>query len=301
MSATPADPGSGYWEGWNVDSSLAGWEPNTSRTNVSQVNSGGNPAGYLYTFGNVSESFDIGANSHLPSLTGNYDANKWIASFDLSFIEGVFDNAWLRFRYKSPSYNGWAAPIAKVFDSTWTSNWVVIDPDWTDIEARAAGWLPDNERSPGATPPPSFSETLSDVYSTEVRLSGEGYLRAGIDNFGLRIYVPIDIRPYWSPSKPNVFNLKKMSKKFWVAILSDKNFDALQVNPNSVRFGPGKAKPLTYRVKDANSDGFIDLVLKFKVKNVKFACGDTEASLIGKTYAEGQIQGIDSIKTKNCK
>ena len=52
------DQGSGYSEGWDVDGDLAGWEPNTGKTEIEQVNSGGNPGGYLSTSGDVGGSFD---------------------------------------------------------------------------------------------------------------------------------------------------------------------------------------------------------------------------------------------------
>ena len=71
------------------------------------------------------------------------------------------------------------------FDNEWTTFSIVFDPTWTDEEARSFGWIPDNERSPTAKPPPSWGATMSDVYTTEVRISGEGALVAGIDNFSL--------------------------------------------------------------------------------------------------------------------
>jgi len=49
-------------------------------------------------------------------------------------------------------------------------------PTWTDNEALAAGWIKESYS-------PSFRETLANVYTAEVRLSGEGFLEAGIDNY----------------------------------------------------------------------------------------------------------------------
>ncbi|MEA3413731.1 MAG: hypothetical protein U9R74_19700 [Pseudomonadota bacterium] len=58
--------------------------------------------------------------------------------------------------------------------------------------------------------------------------------------------VSIDIKPYRDPDKANVFDLRdqKSNNEFWVAILSGTGFDALQVDPGSVRFGRGWAESL---------------------------------------------------------
>jgi hypothetical protein len=67
----------------------------------------------------------------------------------------------------------------------WQRFSVSFNPSWTDAEARAAGWLQDSDISPSAIESPSFKETMQSVYSFEVRISGTGFLEAGIDNFAL--------------------------------------------------------------------------------------------------------------------
>ena len=52
---------------------------------------------------------------------------------------------------------------------------ILIIPDYSDNTAA----------NPGANPSRNRAFTMSGVYSTEVRLSGEGDLLAGIDNFSL--------------------------------------------------------------------------------------------------------------------
>lgn len=174
-----AVPVSGYSEGWNVSGDLAGWGPNTTQTNVAVVDAGGNPDGYLYSYGNVSGSFDIGANYRGPELTGDYSGNIWQMSFDLNFMRGNFDDAWLRFRYQDSSHNGWMYDLTDVFAlGFWDSYSVTFDSSWTDAEAMAMGWLQESTSA-------SFADTMADVYTTEIRLSGEGSLAAGIDNFQL--------------------------------------------------------------------------------------------------------------------
>jgi hypothetical protein len=86
-----------------------------------------------------------------------------------------------------------------------------------------------------------------------------------------------------------------------LAILSDAEIDALQVDPESVALGEGGASPDRYRVKDVNRDRMPDLMLRFRTPEVGFQCGDGEVELIGETYAGDSIIGSDSVKTVGCK
>jgi len=173
-----AVPVSGYSEDWDVSGDLAGWGQNTTQTNVAVVDVGGNPGGYLYSYGDVSGSFDIGANYSGTELTGDYSGNIWQVSFDLNFIRGNFDDAWLRYRYQDSSHNGWKYDLSDVFEPGWNSYSVTFDASWTDAQALAMGW----SQEPTS---PSFADTMGNVYTTEIRISGEGLLAAGIDNFQL--------------------------------------------------------------------------------------------------------------------
>ncbi len=111
--------------------------------------------------------------------------------------------------------------------------------------------------------------------------------------------VSIDIKP---GSDPNVieFDDDDDDDKIKVAILSSPIFDALQVDPASVQFGPAGAAPIRYRAKDTNRDGFQDLLLVFRIKDTGLACCDTEATLTGEKSTGGEIQGSDSLITEDC-
>jgi len=179
---------SGYLERWNVNGDTAGWEGNTIVSTVSQVNAGGNPGGYLNSVGTGSGTFDIGAVSHLSALTGSYTGQVWTAKFDVNYLRGNFDDAWLRFRFQDSSHNGWRFHLTDSFPSgAWQSYSVTFDPSWSDAQAIAAGWATDLADGSGSV---SFSETLSNVFTTEVRISGVGDVQAGIDNFNLVGEVP---------------------------------------------------------------------------------------------------------------
>jgi hypothetical protein len=88
--------------------------------------------------------------------------------------------------------------------------------------------------------------------------------------------------------------------RFWLAILSGENVDALQVDPRSVTLGAGEAAPDRYRVRDVNRDRAADLLLRFRTPAVGIACGDTMLELVGKTYAGDHIYGADAIRTIGC-
>jgi hypothetical protein len=87
-----------------------------------------------------------------------------------------------------------------------------------------------------------------------------------------------------------------------VAILSTSTFDATQVDPSSVKFGPAGAVVSHGHghTEDVNRDGRLDLVLDFRTPDTGILCGATSASLTGKTRAGQAFQGTASFKTRGC-
>lgn len=83
-----------------------------------------------------------------------------------------------------------------------------------------------------------------------------------------------------------------------VAILSDADFDATTVDPDTVQFGPAGAEYNHRRthVKDADDDGDLDLVMHFRTQNTGIQLGDTEACLTGATLDGTPILGCDSVR-----
>jgi hypothetical protein len=193
-----AGPQSGYQQGWNTSGDFGGWEPNTTVTSIAVVGTGGNPGGYLSSSGTAAGSFDIGVVTRIPQVTGDFRGSIWSASVDVKFVSGNFDSLWIRFRYKDSTENGWVVPLTASFPlGSWQSYTVILDPNWTDVEARARGWRTDSEVvSPGANPSQTWSTTMSNVYTMEVRISGEGLLQAGIDNVRLHVLTS----PFVTPS-----------------------------------------------------------------------------------------------------
>lgn len=111
------------------------------------------------------------------------------------------------------------------------------------------------------------------------------------------IPVAIDIKP---SSFPNSINPKSKGV-IPVAILTTDTFDATTVDPGSVRFGPAEASAFRHKIKDVDRDGDRDLLLHFRTREMGIKCGDTSASLTGKTTSGQDIEGSDSIKTVGCK
>jgi len=83
-----------------------------------------------------------------------------------------------------------------------------------------------------------------------------------------------------------------------VAILGSNTFDATQVNPVSLAFGPAGAAPAhNGHIEDVNDDGFPDLVTHYRTQETGIAAGDTNAILTGETFGGDTIFGSDNIST----
>jgi hypothetical protein len=113
------------------------------------------------------------------------------------------------------------------------------------------------------------------------------------------INISIDIKPR---SFPNSIN-PSAKGVITVAVLTTDDFDALQVDLGSVRFGPAEAERTHKQahVEDVDYDGDMDLVVHFRTQETGIQCGDTEATLTGETFDGQSFAGIDSIRTVNCK
>jgi hypothetical protein len=111
--------------------------------------------------------------------------------------------------------------------------------------------------------------------------------------------VAIDIKPY-----EQINNINPRSRGLLpVAVLTSGDFDALLVDPATVRFGPANAIDTHGRahVKDIDNDGDMDLVFHFETRETGISCGDTEATLTGQTWDGTLFSGTDSVNTIGCK
>ena len=121
-------------------------------------------------------------------------------------------------------------------------------------------------------------------------------MHAALWTLTLATEVVIDIRPRSEHNRVDPYSRRLLP----VAILTTADFDATTVNPWSVRFGPGEARAVGARIRDANDDGSSDLVLRFRIRRTGIQCGDTEATARGATFDGEAILGTDSIQTVGC-
>ncbi len=112
------------------------------------------------------------------------------------------------------------------------------------------------------------------------------------------IEVTIDIKP---GDEPTVMD-PRSEGMIPVAILSSPDFDATSVDPGSVRFGANgdDAAPVRSMTEDIDQDGDTDLMFLFRAPQTNIACGDTSASLTGKTRSVQAIAGSESFTTEGC-
>lgn len=177
---------SGYAETWGSgNGDLHGWFANTIGSGLNNPGFAGNPDGFLVTRVTGTSGFPIGAATDLPAATGDFSGALWTAKFDLTggFNADTISDIWLRFRFQDATFNGWKYRVDGAIDSSWKTYSVSFDPSWTDAQAMAHGWrtdLPTGFASVG------WSQTLSNVYTTEIRIAGSASdYRVGIDNFSL--------------------------------------------------------------------------------------------------------------------
>ena len=142
---------------------------------------------------------------------------------------------------------------------------------------------------------------FSDQNDTGYIVEDNGTLAANIcDQASFAIEVTIDIKPGSSPNSINPFS----SGVLPVAILTTDVFDALQVDITTMVFGPdGAGIPHQQgHVEDVDDDGDLDLIAFFRTQQTGIACGDTEATLGGETFAGDPVSGSDTINTvgKSC-
>ena len=176
-----AIPTSDNWDENAIFYCLHGWRQNTTSTIVSGVGFGGNPNGYLRSSSAPGNPFSvIGATNGDARYTGDYQApNIRQVDVDLNLLSGSITRIYLRFRYLDASHNGWLYEITNRLPiGVWTNFQIPFDPNWSDVDAIAAGWVQEATSA-------SFSETMQHVYTVEIRLYSTDVenTQLGIDNF----------------------------------------------------------------------------------------------------------------------
>ena len=122
-----------------------------------------------------------------------------------------------------------------------------------------------------------------------------------IQGLGLApVRVEIDIMPRTrrNPVHPKRWELVP------VAILGSPGFDVLNVDRTTLAFGPSGAAPSnakSWRARDVNGDGHVDLLTFFRARETGIVKGDSRACLSGATVSGTRFEGCDAVKTKRKK
>jgi hypothetical protein len=109
------------------------------------------------------------------------------------------------------------------------------------------------------------------------------------------IAVEIDIKPC---SDPNGIKLKAKGL-VPVAVLTDDNFDAMNVDPDTVYFAGAPLVKWTYEdvgYDCGEDDGDVDLLMFYKTQELNLSPDSTEADLDGYTIDGIPIEGVDMVK-----
>ena len=226
------------------------------------------------------------------------------------------------FNYQLVVYNDYRLTWGRVGSATGSVAGSVSDGEWRHIVAVYDGVAQEwrqyldgtlLSRLPG-TPGPEVGIGLYIAASGYCGLRFQGrvdeiyvYSRALSDGEVSSIYrcytnptisVDIDVKP---SSARNPLNMKSKGV-IPVAILSSTSFDAVAIDPNSVKFGPGDATEahMMGHVEDVNGDGLDDLMLHFDTQSTGITCDMDEVSLTGETFGGDAIEGSDTIDPFNC-
>lgn len=112
------------------------------------------------------------------------------------------------------------------------------------------------------------------------------------------LQVPIDVKPGDTPTTLE----RERGGHLPVAILSTAQFDALTVDPTTVRVGPTgtEAEPARTMRSDVNGDERVDLQLLVRMEDLQVTCATKVIKVTGKTMTGTDIEGSEVVTVDGC-
>ncbi len=167
----------------------------------------------------------------------------------------------------------------KVFDGlTWGSETSLVEEEpWTMLTDTLSSFCYMSDSKIGL----SFLIKNSSIY--EVR-----YVHLTFETE--KITIEIDVKP---GSSENVINMKSEGR-VPVAILSNDDFDASSVDPNTITFG--STSPEHYTFCDVDSDGDMDILLHFRTQELAINEDCDEILLEAQDFSGQFLQGKDTVQ-----
>ena len=107
------------------------------------------------------------------------------------------------------------------------------------------------------------------------------------------INVDIDIKPGSYPNSINIYSKGKVP----VAVLTDDDFDASVVDPDSIVFLD--ASPVHWALEDLDDDSDLDMILQFKTQELDFNLVVDEGGKYPYAYLNGETNSGESIEGKD--
>ena len=116
--------------------------------------------------------------------------------------------------------------------------------------------------------------------------------------------IQIDVQPWFTANEVNPESEYPMPVGIMSTNVADGDavdFDAVQVDPATLRFGVAEAPTSgVTNAMDLDGDTDTDLLVGFNIPAAGIVCDDTELTVTGETYAGEQFSGVDSITTIDC-
>lgn len=112
------------------------------------------------------------------------------------------------------------------------------------------------------------------------------------------IRVTIDVKPGDTPTTLE----PKREGMVPIAILSTKDFDAAQIDPDTVRAGATGSEASIFRsmMEDVDNDQDADLLLLFRVPHLALTCGVKSVVVKGKTQKGQDFEGAEAVAMVGC-